>query len=200
MCPNSVFGTSRPSTNSADPMPVPSVRMRTVPVVSRPAPKRISASPAASASFVILTGRASSAAMAASAANPTQEESMLAAVIVTPPIVTDGIPTPTGTSGPAPASCATLSTMSRMTAMHFWGVEGFGVLRRIRWLTSSPDSVSTTAVLMPLPPMSTPIASLPVAMFPSRPPGRGFRTGGERPTGNGSRALRWGASRPVRAR
>ena len=37
-CPNSVFGTSFPSTNSALPIPVPRVSNRTVPATSRAAP------------------------------------------------------------------------------------------------------------------------------------------------------------------
>ena len=61
MWPSSVFGTRTPSTNSADPRPVPRVSTNTVPVLPRPAPKRISATPAASASLTIVTSRDSRA-------------------------------------------------------------------------------------------------------------------------------------------
>ena len=57
MCPSSRFGTSIPFENSADPVPVPSVIRNTVPRRPTPAPNRISATPAASASFTRWTGR-----------------------------------------------------------------------------------------------------------------------------------------------
>ena len=57
--PNSVFGTSVPSTNTPDPTPVPRVRKITTPGRPAPIPKRISAMPAASASLTMLTGRRS---------------------------------------------------------------------------------------------------------------------------------------------
>src|SRR5204863_46915 len=58
-CPSSLLGKSLPPVNNAVPMPVPKVSMTTVPVQPRPLPKRISARPAASASFRNSTGRAS---------------------------------------------------------------------------------------------------------------------------------------------
>ncbi len=38
------------------------------------------------------------------------------------------------------------------------GLAGIGVLARTRWVSSWPWTTSTSAALMPLPPMSTPIA------------------------------------------
>ena len=55
--PSSVLGTRAPSTNNALPMPVPSVTIITTPCLLRPAPKRISARPAASASLSTTNGR-----------------------------------------------------------------------------------------------------------------------------------------------
>ena len=63
--------TPRPCT-PASLMPVPKVSMMTVPVQSRPLPKRISAMPAASASFSISTGRPSACAASDSPLAPIQ--------------------------------------------------------------------------------------------------------------------------------
>ena len=52
-----MLGTSLPSRNSPDPIPVPNVSMMTTPSRPRPTPYRISASPAASASLITCTGR-----------------------------------------------------------------------------------------------------------------------------------------------
>ena len=57
MWPSSVFGTSTPSLNMPEPRPVPRVSTNTTPRSPRPAPKRISARPAASASLRTTTGR-----------------------------------------------------------------------------------------------------------------------------------------------
>ena len=68
--PSSVLGTSRPSRNSALPIPVPKVSSRTTPRTLRPAPNAISATPAASASLSTVTGRPSSAVNSAAASSP----------------------------------------------------------------------------------------------------------------------------------
>ena len=75
-----------------------------------------------------------------------------------PALTTDGNPTPPGipaVSMPVASSCRTTSAATSMTAS---GVAGCGVGMRIRSVTSCPLARSTTAALMPVPPMSMPRA------------------------------------------
>src|SRR5215218_5787102 len=150
MCPNSVLGTSRPPTKREVPMPVPSVSIRTTPSCSLPAPQRISARPAASASLTTLTGESSSLRSASSRSKPIADLSMFAAVCTTPPLTTAGKPQPTGPCHPA--SRITSTVVSTIAS----GVAGLGVLILTLSLTSSPVSVSTGAPLIPEPPTSIP--------------------------------------------
>ena len=103
-------------------MPVPSVIMITTPRLSLPAPKRISATPAASASFISVTGRPSVSLNSLSASSPIQLLSMLAAVCTTPRITTPGKVTPIG-----PWTSGNFSTTS-MDDLHH--VLGLVLLRR----------------------------------------------------------------------
>jgi hypothetical protein len=75
-------------------MPVPKVSMRTTPRRSRPAPYRISAMPAASASLSVSTVPGTSASSPASTSVPIQLLSTLAAVCATPFFITPGKVTP----------------------------------------------------------------------------------------------------------
>src|SRR5215211_6888223 len=150
MCPNSVLGTSRPPTKRELPMPVPSVSIRTTPSSSLPAPQRISARPAASASLTTLTGESSLRPSASPRSKPIAALSMFAAVRTTPSLTTAGKPQPTGPSHPASRTTSTaVSTIAS-------GVAGWGVLILTLSLTNSPDSVSTGAPLIPDPPTSIP--------------------------------------------
>ena len=79
-CPSSVLGKSLPPAKSAVPIPVPKVSMTTVPLQPRPAPQRISASPAASASLRNSTGRPSAWEASEAPSVPTQAASIFAAV------------------------------------------------------------------------------------------------------------------------
>ena len=90
-----MFGSSTPSWNTAHPMPVPNVIMMTTPPSSRPAPKRISAMPAASASFRARTGRPIRAPTFSAMFTPIHSFPMFAAVFTAPPMITPGKVRPT---------------------------------------------------------------------------------------------------------
>ena len=163
-----MFGTSRPSTKMPEPTPVPRVSTITTPRLPWPAPKRISATPAASASLTTQVRRLNALLKAAWASKPIQSGSTLAAVLVTPLITGAGKPTPiawiTGTGCPAAAAAEFAARIRRPTtrpaeATTTPGLDGIGVRTRIRSPTSSPVLTSTTAALIPVPPTSTPIAS-----------------------------------------
>ena len=90
MCPNSVFRTSVPSVNNADPTPVPKVSISTVPLTPTPAPNVISATPAASASLSTVTPVPVTLANSAAASGSIHDLSMFAAVRTVPPATTPG--------------------------------------------------------------------------------------------------------------
>ena len=113
MWPNSVFGTSWPSVNSALPIPVPKVSRSTVPGTPAPAPNVTSATPAASASLSRLTSFPAALPSSARASSPIQAGSRLAAVRVTPPITTPGNVMPIG---PDQLKSATSSLTAPATA------------------------------------------------------------------------------------
>ncbi len=155
MWPSSRFGTRTPSTNSAEPMPVPSVRTRTVPRTPRPAPKRISATAAASASLSTVTGRPIAAVKSSGAGSPTHDASRLAIISTRPPTIGPGTPTPTGPCvGPSDATSAAAAATTAD------GVAGWGVGTRTRSPIRTPRRESTTPALIPDPPMSTPMRPL----------------------------------------
>ena len=86
---------------------------------------------------------------------------MFAADLVTPLITTDGTPTPTGTLGrQAAAAFAARDTVRAIDVTILAGVDGVGVATRSRGEISSPFATSTTPTLIPLPPTSTPIATV----------------------------------------
>ena len=150
MCPNSVFGTSLPSRNSALPIPVPKVSISTTPACPAPAPNFISATPAASASLIRLTPSPVALPKSAPASSPIQSLLRLAAVLVTPLMITPGKATPTR---PVQLNFCTRSATMSATGP---GSAGCGVAILIRSEISVPVSVSTGAALIPVPPMSTP--------------------------------------------
>src|SRR5215469_720409 len=135
-------------------MPVPSVSMRTVPATPLPAPKAISAIPAASASLSRVTSSPVALASSPRASRPIQLESTLAAVRVTPSITTPGKVAPTGPDQPNDlvSRATTPATAS--------GVAGRGVSIFCRSASSLPAATSTGAALIPVPPMSTPSACM----------------------------------------
>ena len=145
-----MLGTSRPSRNSALPIPVPKVSSRTTPRTLRPAPNAISATPAASASLSTVTGRPSSAVNLAAASSPSQSGCRFAALPMTPWRTTPGKVTPTGS---LPFQLPATSTSAGSTAS---GVAGRGVSTRTRSSIRAPASTSTGAPLIPDPPMSMP--------------------------------------------
>ena len=165
-----MFGSSRPSAKSADPMPVPIVRTMIVPRWRRPAPKRSSARPATSASLPMAIVRPMTRDISRSAGNPIHAESMFAAVRTVPPRVAEGMPMPTGrvaasaivSDAPSPAvsGSSNLRTSVSITATTSRGTDGCGVGMRMRSPTNWPERTSTTAPLIPLPPKSIPIARL----------------------------------------
>ena len=124
-----------------------------------PAPKRISATPAASASFTRWTGRPSTRSIAVSASKSTQPGSTFAALLVMPSMTTAGKPTPTGTRSSSSTSAVIFLTIRAIDAMTAAGADGCGVGTRWRSPSSSPVSRFTAAALIPLPPTSTPIAT-----------------------------------------
>ena len=136
--------------NKALPMPVPSVIIITTPRLLRPAPKRISASPAASASLSTTNGRPTAVLRRLATSSPIHDLSTLAAVSATPPRTTAGNVAPTAPSPPNLAT--TWATTSATDA----GTAGCGVSSRYRSAVSVPRSTSTGAPLMPVPPMSIP--------------------------------------------
>jgi hypothetical protein len=109
--PELVLGTSTPSTNSALPIPVPSVTTSTTPWWPRAAPKRISAMPAASASFTTVTVPPMALANSAAASAPIHDSSTFAAVWATPCLTTAGkvarpVPFEEGASSPTTSATA----------------------------------------------------------------------------------------------
>jgi hypothetical protein len=126
-----------------------------------PMPKRISAMPAASASFTMLTGRFNDFVSLSAMGKSIQAGSMLAAVRSRPCMATPGRPTPTGVSAGTPDAFTIRRSSRPIVALTLSGVEGTGVGTRSRSDTRRPDAVSTTAALTPLPPTSTPMASGP---------------------------------------
>ena len=167
--PSSEFGTSTPSTYRALPIPVPRVIMATTPAWPRPEPKRTSAIPAASASFITATGRPVTLEKKSTASTPIQVRSMCDAVSMTLPRTTAGTARPTG----PPVSMR--SSTSPTTWATACGVAGDGVGTRIRSAASFPVAMSTGAALIPVPPMSTPttrpgaISSFNPCLFPGSP-------------------------------
>src|ERR1700704_2028387 len=86
---------------------------------------------------------------------------MFAADLVTPAMTTDGTPTPTGVpAGTPPAPLIARVTVRAIARTTSDGVDGLGVRTRRRGATSTPFSTSTTPTLIPLPPTSTPIATV----------------------------------------
>ncbi len=128
--------------------------MITVPLRSRPAPKVISATPAASASLRIVTGCPIRSLSSFRASVSIQPLSTLAAVRVMPPVTTPGNVMPTG---PFQSKWPTTSATPSATLA---GVAGWGVSTLWRSCASSPRSRSTGAPLIPEPPMSTPKISM----------------------------------------
>ena len=154
-------GRASPSMNTPEPTPVPSVRKMTTPGWSLPIPNRISAIPAASASLTIETGRLEDLAESfddgevdprrvdVGGGLDLRRRSSRRAARRRPGV--------RASAGPALTSRFTSRPIEAMTAS---GVDGVGVGTRRRSDTSWPVSTSTTAALIPLPPTSTPIASL----------------------------------------
>ena len=91
-----MLGTSVPSMNTAEPIPVPRVMMITTPRRPLPAPKAISAIPAASASLRTTTSHPVAVANSDRASVPIQLSSMFAAVRIVPLVTTPGSVIPTG--------------------------------------------------------------------------------------------------------
>mmetsp|Transcript_29545 Transcript_29545/g.40795 ORF Transcript_29545/g.40795 Transcript_29545/m.40795 type:complete len:229 (+) Transcript_29545:375-1061(+) len=158
ICPSSVFGTSLPSMKRAVPIPVPRVHMTVRPLRPRPAPKIISASPAASASFKTATREHPDAAENRSIAlAPIHSLSMFAAVRTVPHGRTAaGNPTP---RGPVQSKCFAISPTVLLTPT---GSPPEGVGIRYRSVKSWPVSRDTRAPLIPVPPTSIPRATLPL--------------------------------------
>ena len=115
--------------------------------------------PAASASLTTWTGRLSTASKAASAGKSVQPRSMLAAVRVTPSTTTVGTPIPSGALAAAGVLLTIRLTRRAMEAMQASGVDGSGVATRRRTPMSFPSATSTADALIPLPPMSMPMAT-----------------------------------------
>ena len=78
-------------------------------------------------------------------------------------MATPGRPIPTGVAGPRPLDLARRRTRRAIEAMIASGVAGIGVATRSRSERRRPDSTSTTAALIPLPPTSMPMAIRPLA-------------------------------------
>jgi hypothetical protein len=133
---------------------VPKVSTITTPATPRAAPKRASAMPAASASLSTTTSLPAGAALVnvASTSVPIHDSSTFAAERATPCWMTAGKVAPTRPVHPAARS------ISATTAATASGVAGWGVGSRVRGVRSAPVTVSTSAPLMPLPPMSIPKA------------------------------------------
>ncbi len=130
-------------------MPVPMVRTRTTPWLFLPAPKAISARPAASASLMTMT-LSSFLPNSLLALTPIHDLSTFAAVRMTPSTTTPGNVMPTG-----PVHSKWSTSLATTSAIAF-GVAGCGVGIRWRSAVSSPVFVSTGAPLIPEPPMSMP--------------------------------------------
>ena len=102
-------------------MPVPKVSIKTTPLRPLPAPKRISARPAASASFTIVKEQPVDFPKSSAAGAPIHFFETLAAVRTTPESTIPGNPQPTG---PFQSKCRAISTTTEATDL---GVEGLGV-------------------------------------------------------------------------
>ena len=150
MWPNSVLGTSRPARNSALPIPVPNVTISTVPCWPAPAPKDISARPAASASLISVVLSPVTLLNRARVSSPSQAGSRLAAVSVFPSTTTPGNVMP---AGPVQLNASTNWPTVLATAS---GTAGWGVSSLTRSASSLPCPVSTGAALIPEPPISMP--------------------------------------------
>ena len=131
------------------------------PFTPLPAPNRISARPAASASFRTTHRRPTASENFSAAFTPIQDGSMLAAVIAVPSTSADGRPMPTG-----PVSRPSAATTPAVASTTASGTAGCGVSTRILSPISSPRRASTSPALMPLPPMSTPIRPVVIAECP----------------------------------
>ena len=171
MWPNSLFGNRQPSWKIALPMPVPNVSIITVPPSSRPAPKRISARPAASASLMNTAARPVTSCMSAAPSVPIQAGSTFAAVQATPAFTTAGKAKPIG-----PGACGKAATTCRRTAAMAGGDDGDGVGKIRGSVSNAPLSTATTAALRLEPPVSMPsrIRSLTGCCWPA-PPARHAR-------------------------
>ncbi len=145
-----MLGSRLPSTKMAVPMPVPKVSMMTTPSRRLPAPKAISANPAASASLSTRTGQPVVRSKRVTASTPIQESSTLAAVRTVRWWTMAGKVQP---MAPRHSKCRASCPTTSATAS---GSEGSGVGMRWRGPASSPVARSTGAPLMPLPPMSMP--------------------------------------------
>src|SRR6185437_2499519 len=151
-CPSSVLGNSRPSMNKAVPMPVPNVSMMAVPATPRPAPQRISAMPAASASFKTTAGRRRVRSASAAPSRPSQAWSIFAAVRTRPDFTTLGKARPTG-----PCAPGSRSARAATTCITPGGAAGWGVGAEISSPSRRPESTSTSPALTEEPPTSMPI-------------------------------------------
>src|SRR5574338_168233 len=85
---------------------------------------------------------------------------MFAAVTSRPSMATPGRPMPTGAVSEMPDAFTSRRTSRAIDALTRSGVDGCGVRTRSRSERKRPDSTSTTAALIPLPPTSTPMAIL----------------------------------------
>jgi len=144
--------------NSAEPMPVPKVSTNTAPSRPRPAPKRISAMPAASASFSTVQGLPEAHCSRLPASAPIQEGCTWAAVSALPALITEGNPSP---SGPWVRRAEPEDNTASMTAV---GVEGCGRGRVSSAPARLPRSTSTGASLIEEPPTSTPSSTVLTAL------------------------------------
>ncbi len=131
-------------------MPVPSVTTTTTPPFPRPAPNRISAIPAASASLRTTMSRMSRSANRAAASVPSQERRRFAALPITPPRTMPGNVMPIGPSPP------TRSTTVATASATDLGDGREGVSMRVRSPSKAPVARSTRPPLIPLPPISIP--------------------------------------------
>ena len=113
---------------------------------------------------MIEVGRPTTRATRSTTGKSIHPASMFAADFSTPSIVTPGSPMPIGVASPSPLDLARRLTIRETEASTASGVDGLGVATRIRSERKRPASTSTTAALIPLPPMSMPIAIRPLAM------------------------------------
>src|SRR3954469_448613 len=121
------------------------------------APYRTSATPAASASLTNRMSRPSAFSNSFSASSPLHFLETFAGDMVTPGSTTAGKQTPTASPSASDPSASIILTTSATTSS---GLPPSGVGTLVRSVTSSPVSTSTMAPLMPVPPMSMPMAWL----------------------------------------